>query len=157
MYRMEKSANERSVTEFPPTDHPSAPFGQEVDAEQDTLPSDLSTLVAEAIHAEAAALSAEARRIVTFAAVAREATGRRARNESALAVCARALGTSRQTLQAYASLGARWPASALADLLKPRGRGGRRPSFTDLLRAARSPNPAHEPRAPHDPERAAHS
>lgn len=103
------------------------------------LPSDLQRLVDAALHALCERDAAESTRIVAMTAVARAFVGRRVSGTSALSACARGVGVSRQVMQEYATIAARWSAAQLDLVLGLRDANARPIGMSRLVLIARAP------------------
>jgi DNA-binding response OmpR family regulator len=111
----------------------SAPAGGE------DLPEDLRELVGGVLSTAVELGTKESEYAYRLALLARAANGRRLRGRSATEACADAVNVSRQTLQVYATVAARWEPEALPALFKRRDCKGRPLTTSHLVAIARAP------------------
>lgn len=104
-----------------------------------SLPPDLLGHLRSALAAKVDYELADAARIARMATLARSATGCRIDGDNALRLCARACAISRQVMQEYATVGARWNAAQLDALLAVRDADGKPLGMARLVLIARAP------------------
>jgi hypothetical protein len=109
------------------------------------LPEDLRDLLDAVRRAAVDIRAAEAEHACRIATLARASAGRHARHGlTATEACARALGVARSTLQAFATLAARWSPEDLRTMFQRRDPRGRALSLSNLLVISRLPRVARE-------------
>jgi hypothetical protein len=104
------------------------------------LPRDLQVLAESALDAGERVHVAEGVRVERMVRLVRTATGNRVGAQSALGALATLFGTSRQAIQEYATVGARWSDARLAELQSLRDRNGRPLGLSRLVALARLPS-----------------
>jgi DNA-binding response OmpR family regulator len=109
---------------------------QPIDSED--LAEDLRKLAGDALAAASHLEQAEVEASYRLALLARAANGRHCGRHSAMEACARAARVSRQALQEYGAVTARWEPSKVKQLLGQRDGHGRRIRISHLLRIARA-------------------
>jgi CheY-like chemotaxis protein len=111
----------------------------------DELPPDLRALAGDVLDVFAQERSLEAEQAYRLALLAQAAFASVGRDWSVIEACARAVGLSRQTLQPYATVAARWSAPELRQLLAARRNVRGEPiSISHLVLLARLSNPARD-------------
>lgn len=111
----------------------------------DELPADLRGLADDVLDVFAQERSLEAEQAYRLAMLAQAAFASEGRDWSVIEACARAVGLSRQTLQPYATVAARWSAPELRHLLAERRNAHGHPiSISHLVLLARLSNPARD-------------
>jgi hypothetical protein len=111
----------------------------------DELPGDLRALADDVLDVFAQERSLGAEQAYRLAMLAQAAFATEGRDWSVIEACARAVGLSRQTLQPYATVAARWSAPDLRHLLADRRNARGEPiSISHLVLLARLANPARD-------------
>jgi DNA-binding response OmpR family regulator len=108
------------------------------------LPEDLHKLVLDVLRAAANQDVARDEYSHCLALLARGASGRTISRGSAVAACADAAGVSRQTLENYVTVTARWGPLTLRELLQRRDSNGNAVTLSHLRRLARAPRATRE-------------
>jgi len=115
---------------------------QPIDSED--LTEDLRKLAGDVLAAASHLEQAEIEASYRMALLARAANGRHCGRHSATEACARAAKVSRQVLQEYGAVTARWEPSKVKQLLGQRDGHGRRIRISHLLRIARASGASRE-------------